>query len=153
MVGPPNVKYVFKLKLGLISLVNAGSLSINTVSPFTEYQRHLVIPISVGRDGDTTMKTRVIASCESWPSRRRRCYIIPGLVLRQCATSLDTSENSTTYLVVRTVCMSSSYRTIQLSYRGRPYNICRTLVCTYQYVHTARLYGKQGGSRIDIADG
>ena len=79
-------------------------------------------------------KKVTIASCESCPSRRRRCYIIPGLVLRQCATSQDTSENSTPYNVVRTVCMSSSYCTIQLYYRGRP--LCskyRTLI----YVHTS----------------
>ena len=71
-------------------------------------------PIWVMRGGDTTMKKLVIASCESCSSRRRGCYIIPGMVLRQCATSQDASENSTTYLVVRTVCMSSSYCTIQL---------------------------------------
>ena len=52
---------------------------INTVSPFTAYWRRLVIRrIWVERGGDTTIKTLVIASCESCPSRGRRCYIILG---------------------------------------------------------------------------
>ena len=59
-----------------MSLLDAGSLSINTVSPFTAYQRRLVIRASVERGGDTTIKTLVIASRECCPSRRRRCCII-----------------------------------------------------------------------------
>ena len=96
VVGPQKVKYVFNIKWGVIFLLNAGSVSINTVFPFTAYQRRLVMGIWVERGRDTTIKTLIIASCESCPSRRRRCYIIPGMVLRQCATSQDTSENSTT---------------------------------------------------------
>ena len=123
-VGPQKVRYDFRIKRGVMPFLSASSLSINTGFPFTAYQRRLVIPIWVGRGGDTTMKTLDIASCDSRPSRRRRCYIIPGMVLRQCATSQATSENSTTGHVVRTACMSSSYCcTIQLSCRGRPYNI------------------------------
>ena len=74
------------------------AVCINTVSPFTACQRRLVTRIWVERSGDTTIKTLDIASCESCPSRRRHCYIIPGMVLRQCATSQDTGENSTPYV-------------------------------------------------------
>ena len=94
-----------------------------TWSPFTAYQRRLVIPTKprcMGREG---MKTLVIASCESCPTRRRRCYFIPGMVLGQCATSQDTSENSTTYQVVRAVCISSSYCTIHLICRAEDVHI------------------------------
>ena len=74
---------------------------INTVSPFTAYQRCLVIhhiqvylrSMWVEGGGDITIKTLVIASCESCPSRRRRYCIIPGTVLRKFATSQSTSEN------------------------------------------------------------
>ena len=86
---------IFQDKVGGCILVKCW-LSINTVSPVTAYQWRLVIRICVERGGDTTIKALGIASCESCPSRRRRCYIIPGMLHRQCATSQDTSENSTT---------------------------------------------------------
>ena len=96
VVGPQKLKYVFNIKWGVIFLLNAGSVSINTVFPFTAYQRRLGIRIWVERGGDTTIKTPVIASCQSCPTRRRRCHIIPDMVLKQCATSQGKSENSTT---------------------------------------------------------
>ena len=34
-----------------MSLLNARILSINTISPFTAYQRRLVIPTYMGREG------------------------------------------------------------------------------------------------------
>ena len=67
MVGPQKDKYIFKIKWGVISLLNAGGLSINTVSPFTAYQRRLVMCIWVERGGDTTIKTLAMASYESGP--------------------------------------------------------------------------------------
>ena len=45
-------------------------LSIDMVSPFTTYQRRLVVRIWVERGGDATIKTLVIASCESFLVRR-----------------------------------------------------------------------------------